>query len=32
VLTARRGWLGTDLCVNSWTRDRLGEWVRSKRA
>jgi DNA polymerase (family 10) len=32
VLTARRGWLGTDLCVNAWTRERLGEWVRSKRA
>ena len=31
VATARRGWLGTGLCVNAWTRARLGKWVRSKR-
>ena len=31
VATARRGWLGADLCVNAWTQARLLAWVRSKR-
>ena len=31
VATARRGWLGTGLCVNAWTQAKLLAWVRSKR-
>ncbi|TVQ63457.1 MAG: DNA polymerase/3'-5' exonuclease PolX [Phycisphaerales bacterium] len=32
VLTARRGWLPKDLCVNAMTRAQLRAWVRSKRS
>lgn len=32
VMTARRGWLTKDLCVNAMTRAQLRRWVRSKRA
>ena len=28
VLTAQRGWLSADLCVNTWDEDRLGKWLR----
>ncbi len=31
VLTARRGWLGKDRCVNAWPADKLHQWLRSKR-
>ncbi|MEM8756472.1 MAG: DNA polymerase/3'-5' exonuclease PolX [Planctomycetota bacterium] len=30
VMTGRRGWLPPELCVNTWDRDRLHEWLRSK--
>lgn len=30
VLTARRGGLTKDLCVNCWSEKKLGEWLRSK--
>ncbi|MHC5025263.1 MAG: PHP domain-containing protein, partial [Planctomycetota bacterium] len=32
VLTGRRGWLSPEQCVNCWDRERLLEWIRSKRA
>jgi DNA polymerase (family 10) len=31
VATARRGWLGRDLCVNAWDREPLLRWLKSKR-
>lgn len=31
VLTGQRGWLTPDLCVNTWTAERLHAWLRSKR-
>jgi DNA polymerase (family 10) len=31
VLTARRGWVTPETCVNTWTAKRLGEWLTSKR-
>lgn len=31
VLTARRGRLGPDQCVNTWTAKRLHAWLESKR-
>jgi DNA polymerase (family 10) len=31
VLTARRGWLTADRCVNTWTRPELEKWLTSKR-
>lgn len=31
VLTGRRGWLTPDRCINTWTRDALTAWLRSKR-
>ncbi|MFT5423967.1 MAG: DNA polymerase (family 10) [Phycisphaerales bacterium] len=31
VLTAQRGWLTPDLCVNTWDADRLHTWLKSKR-
>lgn len=31
VLTARRGWLSPDRCVNAWPRAKLLTWLRSKR-
>jgi DNA polymerase (family 10) len=32
VLTARRGWLTKDRCVNAWTKRKLHEWLKSKRS
>ncbi len=31
VATARRGGLKRDLCLNTWTKARLGKWLKSKR-
>jgi len=31
VMTARRGWLPKDQCVNTWSMTRLEKWLRSKR-
>ncbi len=31
VTTGRRGGLTPDLCVNTWSRDKLTRWLRSKR-
>ena len=31
VATARRGWLGTGLCINAWTQARLVAFARAKR-
>ena len=31
VLTARRGWLTADLCVNAWTARKLSNWLKRKR-
>ena len=31
LLTARRGRLGPDQCINTWPADRLHEWLSSKR-
>lgn len=31
VLTAQRGWLPPELCVNTWDADRLHAWLRAKR-
>jgi DNA polymerase (family X) len=30
VLTAQRGWLTPDLCVNTWDETRLHEWLQRK--
>lgn len=30
VLTARRGWVTPERCINAWPADRLHEWLRSK--
>ena len=32
LLTARRGRVGPDLCVNTWTADELQAWLTSKRS
>ncbi len=32
VLTARRGWLTAERCVNTWGRERLMKWLRDKTA
>lgn len=31
VMTARRGWLTGERCVNAWSSTRLREWLESKR-
>lgn len=31
VMTARRGWLTKDQCVNTWTAKKLHTWLKSKR-
>jgi DNA polymerase (family 10) len=31
VLTARRGWLPPEQCVNTWSADRLHAWLRDRR-
>ncbi len=31
ILTARRGWLTPDLCINTWPASRLHAWLRAKR-
>ncbi len=31
VVTARRGWLGAEQCVNCWERKRLTEWLTTRR-
>jgi DNA polymerase (family 10) len=31
VLTARRGWLTADGCINAWSAERLHEWLKAKR-
>jgi histidinol phosphatase-like PHP family hydrolase len=32
VVTARRGWVTPDLCINTWPAKKLHEWLKSKRA
>ena len=32
VMTARRGWLTADRCVNAWSARRLHTWLRSRRS
>jgi DNA polymerase (family 10) len=32
VMTARRGWMTPDLCVNTWSARKLHEWLKSKRS
>jgi DNA polymerase (family 10) len=31
ILTARRGWLTPDLCINTWTAKKLHGWLKEKR-
>jgi len=31
ILTAQRGWLTPDQCINAWDHDRLHTWLKSKR-
>lgn len=31
VATGRRGWLTPDLCINTWSRKKLHDWLKSKR-
>lgn len=31
VSVARRGWLDPDLVINTWDRDRLANWLKSRR-
>jgi DNA polymerase (family X) len=31
VLTARRGWLTAERCINAWPKAKLHKWLRSKR-
>jgi DNA polymerase (family 10) len=31
ILTARRGWLTAKACVNTWSKDKLHRWLKSKR-
>jgi len=32
VLTARRGWLAADRCVNAWSAEKLWEWIEKNKA
>ena len=31
ILTARRGWLASPGCINTWTKIKLHTWLKSKR-
>ena len=31
VMTGQRGWLTPELCINTWGRDKLHKWLKSKR-
>jgi DNA polymerase (family 10) len=31
VLTARRGWVRPEMCLNAWPAEKLREWLKSKR-
>lgn len=31
ILTARRGWLAPESCINAWTRAKLARWLKKKR-
>ena len=31
VMTARRGWLTPDRCINAWPREKLLRWLADKR-
>jgi DNA polymerase (family 10) len=31
VLTARRGWLTPDMCINTWSKAKLAKWLTAKR-
>jgi DNA polymerase (family 10) len=31
VLTARRGWLAPEACINTWSASRLQQWLESQR-
>ncbi|MBX3386028.1 MAG: PHP domain-containing protein [Phycisphaeraceae bacterium] len=32
IMTARRGWLTPDLCINTWSATKLHDWLQSKRS
>lgn len=31
ILTGRRGWLTAEQCINTWTKTKLANWIKSKR-
>ena len=31
IMTARRGWLSAERCINTWSKKKLGEWLKKKR-
>ena len=31
IVTARRGWLTPEQCINAWTKQKLHSWLRAKR-
>lgn len=31
ILTAQRGWLTPELCINTWPKQKLHDWLKSKR-
>jgi len=31
VMTGRRGWLTPELCINTWEKKKLHDWLKSKR-
>lgn len=31
ILTARRGWVTPEMCINTWPAKKLHEWLKSKR-
>ena len=31
LMTARRGWLTADRCINTWSKQKLQTWLKSKR-
>lgn len=31
ILTARRGWLTAQSCINTWTNQKLAKWLKAKR-
>ncbi len=31
VMTGQRGWLTPELCINTWSKDKLHKWLKAKR-